>query len=73
VLLNAVASLKTKHMVDDPVLLRYVAEMGSRYSRLRMASEPPGVDHDQLFVTDDDHPVDASCGDCDSDRMIRRP
>jgi nucleoside phosphorylase len=74
VLLNAVASLKARHMVDDPALWRHVAEMGSRHSRLRMASIYPGVEHDLLFEADYDHPVDAaSCADCQLDRVVKRP
>src|SRR5271168_3683807 len=41
-LLNAVASLKARHMMEEPMLSRYVAEMGLKYSRLRMASTHPG-------------------------------
>ena len=74
VLLTAAASLKARHMVDEPALSRYVAEMGSKYSRLRMASTYPGVEYDQLFEADYDHPVGAaSCADCHIDRVVRRP
>jgi nucleoside phosphorylase len=74
VLLNAVASLKGRHMVDGPALWRYVAKMGSRHSRLRMASIYPGVEHDLLFEADYDHPADAaSCADCQLDRVVKRP
>jgi nucleoside phosphorylase len=74
VLLNAVASLKARHIVDDPALWRYVAEMGLRHSRLRMASIYPGVEYDLLFEADYDHPVDAaSCADCQLDRVVERP
>jgi nucleoside phosphorylase len=73
VLLNAVASLKARHLVDEPALARYVADMGSKHSRLRMASTYPGVEHDQLFQVDYDHPVGkSSCIDCDIDRVVRR-
>jgi nucleoside phosphorylase len=72
-LLNAVASLKARHMVDEPVLSRYVAEMGSKYSRLRMTSTHPGVETDQLFEAEYDHPVgEASCANCDISRVVRR-
>jgi nucleoside phosphorylase len=72
-LLNAVASLKARHMVDEPLLSRYVAEMGSKYSRLRVASTYPGVEDDQLFEAEYDHPVgETSCANCDNGRMVRR-
>jgi hypothetical protein len=51
----AVASLKPRHMVDEPALSRYVAEMASRSSRLRTAGSHPGVEHDQLFEAEYDH------------------
>src|SRR5271155_5806896 len=73
VLLNAVANLKARHLVDEPALARYVADLGSKHSRLRMASTHPGAKHDQLFQMDYDHPVGkASCIDCDIDRVVRR-
>ena len=74
VLLNAVASLKARHIVDEPVLSRHLAEMGLKFSRLRMASTYPGLEHDQLFEADYGHPVGApSCADCHIDRVVRRP
>ena len=73
VLLNAVASLKARHMVDEPALSRHLADMGSKYPRLRMAGKPPGVEHDQLFEADYEHPVDkTSCVDCQIGRVVRR-
>jgi nucleoside phosphorylase len=73
VLLNAVASLKARHMVDEPALSRYVAEMGSRYSRLRTVGSYPGVEHDQLFEAEYEHAVgEASCVNCHGDRLVRR-
>jgi nucleoside phosphorylase len=74
VLLNAVASLKAIHILDESLLSRRVAETGLKNSGLRIASTYPGIEHDKLFEADYDHPVGkASCIECDISRLVRRP
>jgi nucleoside phosphorylase len=73
VLLNAVASLRARHIIDEPALSGYIAEMRLKYPRLRKASTYPGIEQDQFFEASYNHPVNkASCVQCDDDRLVRR-
>ena len=73
ILLNAVESLKARHMVGEPAFSRYVAKM---VSRSRDSVSPAcilglGIKHDQLFEAEDDHAAgEASCVNCYSDCLV---
>jgi nucleoside phosphorylase len=78
VLLNAVASLQSKHMMEEPAMSKYLSEMMGRYPRLGAAFTYQGRHHDQLFEAEYDHPEeDPTCEHCDSrrskDRFPRAP
>lgn len=73
VLLNAVASLQARHMVDEPMLAKFLSQMGSRYPKLREAATSPGPDQDQLFMASYDHPKDEStCVKCSASQTVAR-
>src|ERR1700733_9454526 len=73
-LLQAVASLKARYLMEEPEFPRYLAEMGSKYPRLRAAGTAPGSQLDRLFEADYNHVVgEATCVQCRADRVVSRP
>ena len=56
------------------MLLKYVVEMGSKYSRPHIASTYPNVEHKQLFEAGYDHAISAaSHAHSNANRPVRRP
>jgi nucleoside phosphorylase len=73
-LLQAVASLKARYLMEEPEFPRYVSEMGSKYPRLRAAGTAPGSQLDRLFEADYNHVMgEATCVQCRADRVVSRP
>jgi len=73
VLLNAVASLQAKHMMEDPKFSKYLLEIISKYPKLRDTVKYQGAEHDVLFTAEyDHHEGDIGCVRCDVGRSISR-
>jgi hypothetical protein len=74
VLLNAVANLPARHVMEQPALARYLSQMTSRYPRLRAASTFPDAEEDQLFRAEYDHVAgESTCVNCLADQTASRP
>jgi nucleoside phosphorylase len=73
ILLSAVSNLQAKHMMGEPEASRHLAAMVSQYPKLQADCTYQGVEHDQLFEADYDHPTgDATCANCNSARLVYR-
>ncbi len=74
VLLNAVSSLRSAHIMEEPGLTKHLSEMGSQYPRLRLHVVTLAATPDQLFEAQYNHvQSEATCVQCRSDRLVRRP
>jgi nucleoside phosphorylase len=74
VLLNAVASLQARHMMEDPELPKYLSQSISNHPRLRKNFIYQGAENDTLFAAEYNHEGDdTECTDCDISRSTPRP
>lgn len=74
VLLSAVSALRSRHMMEEPALSKYLSEMMIRNSRLGATFTDPGKENDRLFSAEYDHQGDhPTCLYCDKGRLIERP
>lgn len=73
ILLNAVGSLQSEHMLHDDKLQEYVEDMVQRYPRMNDFMHP-GEEHDRLFEADYIHVSGArTCERCRNSNVIERP
>lgn len=73
VLLNAVSSLQARYMMEEAHLPRHLSQMLSKYPKMQKDYAYQGPQQDHLFQADYDHrPGDATCVDCEPDRLITR-
>src|SRR5438552_3113571 len=71
VLLNAVARLQAKHMMEDPKLLKHLLEIISKYPKLCDTATYQGLEHDLLFTAEYGHQEgDIGCAHCNVNRLI---
>ena len=73
-LLHIISRLQSKNRYEDAKFPEYVAELGSRYPKMKKYCTYPGSEWDKLFQADYDHPDGArkNCPDCDSTRLVNR-
>jgi nucleoside phosphorylase len=73
VLLTALASLQSKHIIHGHELSTYISEMIKRYPRMETQIACPGPQHDSLYDGQYDHPNgDTTCSQCDASRLVVR-
>jgi nucleoside phosphorylase len=73
VLLNAVASLQAKHMMEDPGLSKHLLEITLKYPKLRDTVTYQGQQNDMLFTASYDHQGSgADCICCDIKNLTPR-
>lgn len=71
VLLGAIAGLQAEHGLRDHRLQAYMEGAFKQYSKLKLSSEYPGAQHDQLFQAQYKHvDVDADCSTCAIDQLV---
>lgn len=71
ILLSAVGSLQARHMMGEIELSTHLSDLRSKYPTLQ--SRYPGVERDQLFASDYDHPLGSdTCVKCDKGRLVPR-
>jgi nucleoside phosphorylase len=72
-LLNAVQSLKARHMLKDSETSGHLAAMFSKYPRLAHDFGHQKQENDQLFEAAYQHGKGDTCADCNRDRLCKRP
>lgn len=73
-LMSAVSAVKVYHGVREPKFLSHLSEMVARNPRLSEDTVSPGVEKDQLFAADYEHPAnEGTCVNCRTDRLVSRP
>jgi len=73
VLLSALANLQSKHMMEGDELAKHQSAMLIRYPRMAGQFARPGTQDDLLYDANYDHMTeDATCSNCDTDRLIKR-
>jgi hypothetical protein len=73
VLLTALASLQSKHIIHGHELSTYISEMTKRYPRMETQIACPGPQHDSLYDGQYNHPnEDTTCSQCDVSRLVIR-
>jgi nucleoside phosphorylase len=71
-LLNAVQSLKARHMLRDSAVGGYLEAMFAKYPRLADKFGHQGQEHDQLFESSYGHNNGDTCAECDRSRLRNR-
>ncbi|KAK4895845.1 hypothetical protein LTR49_028217 [Elasticomyces elasticus] len=71
-LLNAVQSLKARHMRYDSEVEKHLKEMWRRYPRMAKQFQRPGRLDDRLFTATYAHDNDIACDGCDPSQTVRR-
>jgi nucleoside phosphorylase len=72
-LLNAVQSLKARHMLRNSEVNEYLAAMFTKYPRLGDKFGHQGQEHDELFEASYGHTAGSTCAECDRSRLCNRP
>ena len=72
-LLNAVQSLKARHMLRDSEVKEYLAVMLAKYPKLADKFGHQGQEHDELFEASYGHAAGSTCAACDRSRRCNRP
>jgi nucleoside phosphorylase len=72
-LLNAVQSLKARHILRDSEVKKHLAAMFAKYPRLTDKFRHQGQDHDELFEASYMHAPGSTCTECDRSRLCNRP
>ncbi|KAI9763741.1 MAG: hypothetical protein M1840_009138 [Geoglossum simile] len=74
VLLTAVSSLETDHMMGDSKIPEFLSEMWAKYQKLQADFKYQGRSNDRLYQADYDHVSDEkTCESCDRTRLIHLP
>ncbi|KAK4895985.1 hypothetical protein LTR49_028208, partial [Elasticomyces elasticus] len=71
-LLNAVQSLKARHMRYDSEVEKHLKEMWRRYPRMAKQFQRPGRLDDRLFTAAYAHDNGIACDGCDPSQTVRR-
>jgi nucleoside phosphorylase len=71
-LLNAVQSLKARHMLRDSEANEHLAAMFGKYPRLADKFGHQGQEHDELFEAEYQHGDGNTCANCDRSRLCDR-
>jgi nucleoside phosphorylase len=72
-LLNAVQSLKARHMLRDSEVSANLAAMLTKYPKLADKFGHQGQEHDELFEASYGHAAGGTCAECDRSRLCNRP
>ncbi|MCJ1230398.1 hypothetical protein MMC12_007072 [Toensbergia leucococca] len=73
VLLNALSSLQSEHMMEEPRFLNYLSEMRGKYPKLRGSITYQGAQQDRLFKAEYNHRRgDATCASCEESGLVPR-
>jgi hypothetical protein len=72
-LLNAVQSLKARHMLKDSEVNEHLAVMLTKYPKLATKFRYQGKEHDELFEASYGHATRSTCAECDRSRLCNRP
>jgi nucleoside phosphorylase len=67
-----VEKLKTQHLKTGTRIPRYLAEMMTKYPRMRKTYASPGGAQDQLFLPTYDHQGGSACSACDTTQLVTR-
>lgn len=73
VLLNAVQTLKIKHMMCEDDLPVHLADMSVKMPNMAEDFRHQGADSDQLFQSSYSHQGGETCEDCDSEQLVHVP
>ena len=72
--LNAVSTLQSRHLIEEPELAKHLMEMTSKDPKLKTAVIHQGALNDQFFEATYNHQVgEDTCSDCDVLQTISRP
>ena len=72
-LLNALSSLQSNHLMGDPKFPQLLSEVDVVYPKLRKTCSYPDSGQDKLFKPEYPHPEDKfTCAECDDDKKISR-
>jgi hypothetical protein len=71
-LLNAIQSLKARHMLKESEVNRHLDEMFAKYPRIVEKFGHQGAEHDELFEAGYGHRGGDSCDGCDRARVVKR-
>ena len=73
ILLSAVSSLHSNHMINRPAFPGFIETLGKKYPELAARVKDPGHENDILFEYNYDHPPSRpSCLSCSEDRIVPR-
>jgi nucleoside phosphorylase len=72
-LLNAVQSLKARHMLRDSEVSGNLEAMLAKYPRLADKFGYQGQEHDELFEASYGHAAGSTCAECDRSHLCNRP
>ena len=73
VLLNAVANLEAKHMMENHDAEKILSEMTRKYPRMKGRFTYPGIQYDSLYEAEYDHPEGyTTCSQCDAGKLVNR-
>jgi nucleoside phosphorylase len=71
-LLNAVQSLKARHMLRESEVNQHLDQMFAKYPRMVEKFGHQGIENDELFHADYSHSGGDNCDRCDRARVVRR-
>ena len=72
-LLNAVAKLEAKHMMENHDAEKNLSAMMEKYPRMKSQFMCPGVQYDSLYEAEYDHPEGyTTCSQCDAGKLVNR-
>ena len=72
-LLNAVQSLKARHLLRGSEVKDHLAAMFAKYPKLANKFGHQGQEQDELFEVSYGHAVGSTCATCDRSRLCNRP
>ncbi|KAL7917653.1 putative kinesin [Trichoderma austrokoningii] len=73
VLSNSVSTMRARHRIEESHIPQHISRMLESHQEMQREFSHPGLEHDQLFRADYEHPNgESTCNFCDTEALIPR-